>query len=93
MSDIPSEGTPKFMQFPRDMSVAQVPCAYALNGSADRVWLWLRYPNQVIAVDFDADAAEHLGRGLIEQAQALAARSNGIEVVESKLLGPDGRPA
>lgn len=81
---------PPFLHFPRDMKVAQVPCVWAVNQSKELVWLWLRWPNMTLAVDFAPDAADNLAIGLAQAASDV--RQRNLHVVKNPLLGPDGKP-
>lgn len=86
---------PEHLQIPPGMAVQLMGCRYCVNDSGDMVWLWLRYPSHVIAQGFDADAAEHLARGLFARARSVREHQAQarLEVAEGDLLGPDGRPA
>lgn len=87
---------PAWATIPGDMPVQSQPKLFATNVSNDgRVWLWVRYPQLCIAIDFEPDRADELAMGLAQLAsegRRMQANSNGLQVVENPILGPDGRP-
>jgi hypothetical protein len=94
MSEQPER--PPWAAIPADMAVQSMAKLFATNVSADgRVWLWVRYPQLCIAIDFEPDRADELAMGLAQGAsegRRLQANAEGLQVVERPILGPDGRP-
>ena len=62
------EERPAWQNLPDGMAVTSVAKMFVTQPGATEVWLWLRYPMMCLAVDFDPDAAELLGHGLINAA-------------------------
>lgn len=87
---------PKYLQFPRDMTVemGSTPISWFVNHTTGYVWLWLRTPLDVRAVPFQADKAMFLADALTEHAVAaaqLAIDTQKLVEVRAPLLGPNGQ--
>lgn len=81
---------------PKDMIVGPVPFLWATNVAPNgHIWIWLRTPNTCSSWPFTPDAAEHLQKALAENvafSRQVHPAEPRLEVIESPILGPDGRP-
>jgi len=86
---------PKWLQFPRDMTVNPdlTPSQYVIQHDAVNVWLWIRHPLVTLAQPFAPEMAIRMGTQMIDHGEkALEASMAAKRLVEMRapIFGPNG---